>query len=153
MAQQRRMAGAKLTIPLLLLGLMLGLSACNSHSRTGVEYARTGPSDPLPAHIPPLPFDDNPDPILCGIPEPFGNAAAGLVTGALPNGEIAPIIYLYDSHLRREITGQVYPNTQVTILLSQSNPSLDFYFVETLELPNVQRGWVPAPFVQLPGSF
>lgn len=138
-------------LPVSLFFVML-LAACAS-SQGGIVYASAVPDAPLPVHIPALPFDDNPDPTLCGIPEPFGNDAPGLVTGALPDGAVQSVVYLYDSHLRREITGQVYPSTRVTILLSQSNPSLDFYFVESIDLPTIQRGWVPAPLLRLPGTF
>ncbi|RME56301.1 MAG: hypothetical protein D6790_14905 [Caldilineae bacterium] len=132
----------------LMAGTLLLAGCCAPAAST--HYTTHAPEAPIPAVVPALPFPDNPDPALCGIPEPFGDDRPGLITNQMDGKEIQPIIYLYDSHLHKEITGQVFPNTRVKVLLRQSNPALDFYFVESMDLPEVQRGWVPAPFLILP---
>jgi len=38
--------------------------------------------------------------------------------------------------------------TQVKVELHQSNPVLDFYYVEADTPAGHQKGWVPAPFLQ-----
>lgn len=108
------------------------------------------PHVPLPAAIPPLPFADNPDPSLCGIPQPDGRG--GALTGT-PAG-IAPqaVIYLYDSHLRTRIVGQLTAGTPVDVVLRQENPALNYYFVRSVGVSPMQSGWVPAPFVDIEPS-
>lgn len=103
------------------------------------------PAAPLPAVPPSLPFADNPDPLLCGIPRPDGRTAT--ITGTYAGQLVQPIVYFYDSHLRNEVIGQVYPGTQVEVKLSQANPELNYYFVRTVGVQPVQSGWVPEPFV------
>jgi hypothetical protein len=101
----------------------------------------------LPATVPALPFANNPDPTLCGIPTPDNRQ--GVVTGEYAGKLVQPIVYLYDSHLLSAITGQVYPNTTVTIQLRQANPTLNFYFVKTVGVEPAQSGWIPEPFVTI----
>lgn len=120
--------------------LALLLAACG-------QTVQAAPADPLPETIPALPFPDNPDPTLCGIPTP--DDRMGVATGDVDGQVIRPIVYLYDSHLRNAITGQIYPGTQVQIKLSQSNPELNYYFVESINVEPKQSGWVPAPFVRV----
>ena len=60
---------------------------------------------------------------------------------------VQTVVYLYDSHLRYEITGAAPTGTPVKILFYQENPQLDYYLVETIELEEKQSGWVPAPFL------
>ena len=124
------------------LAVLLLLPAACAPGRAAVT---TAPNAPLPAAIPTLPFTDNPNPTLCGIPQPvkLEGIAHGEVDGALAG----PVIYLYASHAREEITGQIFPGTRVAILLSQSNPTLDYYFVKTINVTPAQEGWIPAPFV------
>jgi hypothetical protein len=43
--------------------------------------------------------------------------------------------------------GQAAHGTQIRILLSQSNPTLDYFFVKTVNAEMPTEGWVPAPFV------
>jgi hypothetical protein len=95
----------------------------------------------------PLPFVDNPDPTLCGIPTP--DDRLGLVHGEVDGEPAGPIVNFFDSHARGKVSGQVYPGAQVQILLSQSNPTLDYYFVKTVNVEPPQEGWVPAPFVDV----
>jgi hypothetical protein len=101
--------------------------------------------------IPELPFADNPDPNLCGIPEPWTSDAPAWLSGYYQGQLIQPIVFLYDSHLRRSITGQAASGSQVTILLSQSNPSLNYYLVRTTG-DNPQEGWIPEPFLSFDQS-
>ena len=98
--------------------------------------------------VPDLPFPDNPDPDACGIPRPWGDGGQAWLTGTW-NGElIEPEVLLYDSHLRRSITGSAPHRSEVRIVLFQENPTLDYYFVEVVDDPT-QDGWVPAPFLSL----
>ena len=99
------------------------------------------PTAPIPQTPPPLPFADNPDPTLCGIPTQ--DDRRGIAHGEI-DGELAgPIIYLYESHARQRITGQIYPGAEVQILLSQSNPTLDYYFVKTVNVRAASGGLDP----------
>ncbi len=124
----------------LLVGVAFFIVGCAFNSAT-----IAAPADPLPAVPPPLPFADNPDPTLCGIPT--RDDRRGIVHGEVDGELVGPIIYLYDSHARERITGQIYPGSEVTILLRQSNPMLDYYFVKTVNVEPPQEGWIPAPFV------
>ena len=136
---------ARLLRQILLLATAIALAACT------VPPTTTAPTAPIPQEIPPLPFADNPDPALCGIPQPDGRT--GVVAGWTGGSEAATardeIIYLYDGHARQAITGQVFAGTPVNIVLRQSNPALDYYYVETRNVTPAQKGWAPAPFVQV----
>ena len=123
-----------------LVVLMLLLAACASGGAV-----TTAPDAPLPATVPPLPFTDNPDPTLCGIPQPV--KLEGIVHSEVDGVLVGPVLYLFESHARQKITGQIFPGTRVAILLSQSNPTLDYYFVKTINVTPAQEGWIPAPFV------
>lgn len=105
----------------------------------------TAPPGPLPATVPPLPFPDNSDPALCGIPEPDGRQAT--VTGTYAGEVVQSIVYLYDSHSRNQVVGQLYPGTRVKVELRQINPLLNFYFVRTIGVEPAQSGWIPAPLL------
>ena len=96
--------------------------------------------------VPQLPFPDNPDPNACGIPAPIGDFA-GWVNGVYDGHVVEPTVFLYDSHERRHITGTVPSGTQVRVQLHQTNPVLDFYYVEADTSSGHQKGWVPAPFL------
>lgn len=97
--------------------------------------------------VPQLPFSDNPDPNLCGIPIPLGHRNTAWLDGHYQGKLVEPVVYLYDSHTRNHITGQAPSGTPVQIELFQANPKLDYYFVRTLTHPR-QEGWVPAPFLR-----
>lgn len=99
------------------------------------------------ADVPDLPFPDNPDPNACGIPTPFGGGAAW-VNGVYQGQLIEPTVMLYDSHERQHVTGAVSSGTEVQVQLYQSNPVLDFYYVQAETPAGRQKGWVPAPFLQ-----
>ena len=98
--------------------------------------------------VPELPFADNPDPDACGIPRPWGDDGQAWLTGTWEGELIEPEVLLYDSHLRRSITGRAPHGSEVRIVLFQENPTLDYYFVEVVDDPT-QDGWVPAPFLSL----
>ncbi len=132
-----------------MVQFLVGLLALTACTRTAPPVT-TAPTDPLPTVVPPLPFADNPDPTLCGIPEP--DDRQGMVSGEYEGKLVQPIVYLYNSHLMNAITGQVYPGTQVKIELSQNNPTLNFYFVKTIGVEPAQSGWIPAPFLLIERS-
>lgn len=126
------------------------LTACGDGESRGADVAvATSTLGPLPAVVPPLPFADNPDPEACGIPREWGRDEPGQVTGLYAGELIQPVVYLYDSHLRREVVGQIPDGGRVEILLSQSNPVLDYYLVRSIDLGQPQEGWIPAPFLNL----
>lgn len=97
--------------------------------------------------VPPLPFDDNPDPAQCGIPVQWGQAdATAWLSGEWEGEVIQPEVLLYESHLRTSLTGGAPHGTEVQIVLFQENPVLDYYFVKVPGDPG-QEGWVPEPFL------
>jgi len=110
-------------------------------------YAVGTSSPPVPS----LPFADNPDPTQCGIPTPWGKDDPAWVTGLYQGKLVQPLVYLYDSHGRREVVGQIPHGGRVRIVLTQANPALDYYFVRSLDRQPAQEGWLPAPFVVLDG--
>lgn len=113
------------------------------------EQSHAAESSVTPAaNIPDLPFPDNPDPTLCGIPEPWGSDESAWLSGYYEGELVQPVVFLYDSHLRRNITGEAATGTEVKIILFQNNPSLNYYFVKTVG-ENPQEGWVPEPFLTL----
>lgn len=97
--------------------------------------------------VPELPFEDNPDPTLCGIPEPWGEDDPAWLSGTYEGELIQEEVLLYDSHLRRSVVGSAPTGTEIEIVLFQVNPSLNYYLVRTLGPDDVQEGWIPAPFV------
>lgn len=131
-------------ILILIVATVLALAA------PSVSAVTRAPAQPLPDSVPALPFHDNPDPLLCGIPEPDGRQA--VVTGTFEGQLVQPIVYLYDSHSRNEVVGQVFPATRVKVELRQINPELNFYFVRTIGVQPPQSGWIPAPFLDFAGG-
>ncbi len=113
----------------------------------GVASACAPSAAPTAVAVPALPFDDNPDPAQCGIPIQWGKNNQAWLNGVYEGELVQPTVFLYDSHLRKEVTGAVPSGTKVEILLYQQNPVLDFYLVKTTG-ENVQQGWVPAPFLR-----
>ena len=101
------------------------------------------------ANVPDLPFEDNPDPTLCGIPEPWGEDDPAWLSGYFEGDLIQEEVLLYDSHLRRSIVGSAPNGTEIEIILFQVNPSLNYYLVRTVGLAENVEGWLPAPFVDL----
>ena len=97
--------------------------------------------------VPALSFEDNFDPSLCGIPQQWTSDEPAYLTGVYEGELIQPTVFLYDSHLRRKVVGQAPHGTQIQILLSQSNPTLDYFFVKIRDTETPIEGWVPAPFI------
>ncbi len=101
--------------------------------------------------IPPLPFPDNPDPTLCGIPVRWGLDDPAWLSGLYEGALIQPEVLLYDSHLRRSVLASAPHGAEVRILLYQANPVLDYYLVRVVDgvLPDgaAREGWVPGPFL------
>ncbi len=94
--------------------------------------------------VPDLPFPDNPDPSLCGIPLPWNGQEQAWLTGIYDDELIQPEVLLYNSHLRLDITASAPHGTEVTVILHQANPVLDYYLVD---LPDQAPAWIPEPFL------
>ncbi|MCB9453812.1 MAG: hypothetical protein H6672_20465, partial [Anaerolineaceae bacterium] len=100
--------------------------------------------------VPPLPFADNPDPTACGAPMVWGGDGQAWLTGYYQGELVEPTVYLYDSHLRKYVTGIATTGTEVKIVLYQQNPTLNYYMVQFSNVDGSKvEGWVPAPFVSL----
>lgn len=128
----------------LLLGTVLLLLS-------GMAWAQSPETNDVAENraIPELPFEDNPDPEFCGIPQRWGSNDAAWLHGYWEGELIEPVVHMYDSHLRREITGRAPSGTQVKVILFQDNPVLNYYMVEASGPDGeIQRGWVPAPFLE-----
>ena len=95
--------------------------------------------------VPDLPFADNPDPSLCGIPTTWGLSDPAWLTGIYQAELIQPEVLLYDSHLRLEVVGSATHGADVQILLYQENPQLDYYYVKVAATG--VEGWLPEPFL------
>ena len=96
--------------------------------------------------VPPLPFDDNPDPTQCGIPVELGDDVAGWLSGMWDGELIQPEVLVYDSHLRVSVTGGAPHGAEVEVVMFQENPVLDYYFVR-IPGDSPQEGWVPSAFL------
>jgi len=154
----------------LILLALLGLAACvpitgaslaeiaNTHEPTqenGVFIAHGTPDPEYLAEIdvmrspdvPDLPFPDNPDPSLCGIPTQWGPDGTAWLKGTYQGEVIQSEVLLYDSHLRLNINAQAPHGSEVEVLFFQQNPVTDYYFVKIkgAELPN--EGWIPEHFL------
>ena len=135
---------ALITAMSLVLGLSLaGAVLADSDGATAPDGT---PVDEIA--VPALPFDDNPDPEACGIPQRWGSDDAAWLDGRWQGELIQPTVLLYDSHLRSEVTGALPTGVQVTVVLFQDNPVLNYYMVEgRADDGTTHRGWVPAPFL------
>ncbi len=145
----------------LLVGLLIGVQVLHWFSRSEPKpsedfniqlqkaFLEGKPSDLASLAIPPLPFADNPDPSLCGIPTPYGTRDNTAWLSGMYQGELVqPIVYLYRDHLREEVTAIAPHGTMVEVLLFQANPQLNYYMVRIPSAPEGQReGWVPEPFL------
>jgi hypothetical protein len=76
---------------------------------------------PLPAHVPALPFPDDPDPTQCDIPTVWGLDDPAWISGYYQGEFVQPVVYLYDSHLRTKVVGHIPHGERVRIKLSQAN--------------------------------
>jgi len=130
----------------LLAGLLAVLWAVSA-----AGLAQTEPTDATSteAHVavPELPFDDNPDPDQCGIPQPLGDEVRGTVDGRWEGETLFPDVHLYDSHLRSRVTGTIPTGTRVTVEMFQNNPVLNYWYVRWDGPGGGVQGWIPAPFL------
>lgn len=113
-------------------------------SFAGAQYAPERDAD-----VPDLPFADNPDPSLCGIPEPWNEDDLAHLNGFYEGQLVQSEVLLYDSHSRRSVEGYAPTGTPVEIVLVQVNPVLNYYLVRTVGLAQEQEGWVPGPFLEI----
>lgn len=97
--------------------------------------------------VPALPFPDNPDPSLCGIPTPWGSDNQAWLTGIYEGEMVQPEVMLYDSHLRMEIVAHATHGSEVEVILYQQNPVTDYYLVKIVGAESPNEGWVPGPFL------
>ncbi len=98
--------------------------------------------------VPELPFDDNPDPDQCGIPQPLGDGTLGNVVGVWEGELLFEEVHLYDSHLRSNVTGTVPSGSEVRLVMHQNNPVLDYWFVRWDGPDGAVEGWLPDPFLR-----
>jgi hypothetical protein len=136
----------------LILIVMLFLAACTPDD--GVEETAVPTENPIQATqraagIPPLPFGDNPDPTACGIPQQWrGTDNVAYLTGIYEDELVQDPVLLYDSHNRTKIMARAAHGTQVEVVMFQSNPVLDYYYVRIPDAPSGENlGWIPAPFL------
>ncbi|MFZ0544680.1 MAG: hypothetical protein WAM60_04550 [Candidatus Promineifilaceae bacterium] len=97
--------------------------------------------------VPQLPFPDNPDPSQCGIPTKWGGNNQAWLNGIYEGKLVQPVVLLYDSHLRFNITAEAPHGSEVEIILYQNNPVTDYYLVKIVGADTPNEGWVPAPFL------
>lgn len=149
MRLRRAARACRLSALVFVMGASLAGCAVSGDADTsaGPPQHATATLGPLPIAAPPLPFADNPDPTLCGVPRAWLDDEPAWVAGLYAGELVQPVVYLYDSHLRNEVIGQIPHGGRVEIELSQSNPELDFYRVRSLDMQPVQEGWLPAPFL------
>jgi len=67
------------------------------------------------ADVPDLPFPDNPDPTVCGIPVQWGSDTPAWLNGMYEGTMLQSEVLLYDSHQRFSLTGSAPHGTQVEI--------------------------------------
>jgi len=139
----------------LLLALALGMpllaaAGAQEGASTAVR-AQASSSDAAPEaspHVPELPFDDNPDPDQCGIPQPLGDGVTGVVDGTYEGRSWFDDVHLYDSHLRSAVTGTVPHGSVVQLVMFQNNPVLNYWLVRWEGPDGTVEGWAPDPFVR-----
>lgn len=144
-----------LTLLVLTVGLGLAAAAAPPAAPEPTLPTRATAADPGPAAqaapetsaVPDLPFDDNPDPDQCGIPQPLGDGVRGTVTGRWQGELLFADVHLYDSHLRAEVTGTVPDGSEVQVLMFQNNPVLNYGFVRWEGPDGAVEGWLPEPFL------
>ena len=137
----------------LLITVMLLLAACVPSGETAVTVQPTHlPLDPTYAaqiaalrdpNIPDLPFPDNPDPSLCGIPTQWGDDGAAWLNGIYAGELVQDPVLLYESHLRLQIQGRAAHGAPVKVILYQQNPETDYYFVKVEGWAGTQRRMGP----------
>jgi len=135
------------------LAVLLALSAAGLAQADPGDAAPTPAPSPAPSEatvaVPELPFDDNPDPDQCGIPQPLGDGVRGTVDGSWEGETLFPDVHLYDSHLRARVTGTIPTGTGVKVEMFQNNPVLNYWYVRWDGPAGTVQGWIPAPFLTL----
>ncbi|MDZ7706887.1 MAG: hypothetical protein U5J97_03130 [Trueperaceae bacterium] len=126
-----------------LLALVLALPAVGSAQADPTDATSTETR----VEVPELPFDDNPDPDQCGIPQPLGDDVRGTVDGRWEGETLFPDVHLYDSHLRSRVTGTIPTGTRVTVEMFQNNPVLNYWYVRWNGPGGTVEGWIPGPFL------
>lgn len=135
----------------LALGVLLLAAAGAQEGASTAVRAQASSSDPVTeasTDVPELPFDDNPDPDQCGIPQPLGDDVTGVVTGTYEGRLWFEDVHLYDSHLRSAVTGTVPDGTKVQLVMFQNNPVLNYWLVRWEGPDGTVEGWAPEPFVR-----
>jgi len=99
--------------------------------------------------VPELPFDDNPDPTACGMPEPWGTSNNVAYLNGIYDGEMfQEEVLLYDSHSRLEVVASAPHGTEVEILMFQNNPVMNYYMVRIPSASDgADEGWIPAALI------
>ncbi len=147
-------AGARVRRIAALMAAAVVLAFGALHARAGADAdaasALVLPGPDTPIAVPTFVFDDNPDPDQCGIPQPMGSGYTGTLHGSVDGEIVEPMVYLYDSHLRLEVRGQVRAGSEVEVVMYQLNPVLDYYYVRFgAEDGRSVEGWVPAPLLEV----
>lgn len=125
---------------------VMAATALPTHSPIDPTYAAQIAAMRDPG-IPDLPFADNPDPGLCGIPVQWGENNQAWITGIYAGELVQDPVLLYESHLRLQITGRASHGASVQVILYQQNPVIDYYFVKLVGGDEPIEGWLPAPFL------
>jgi hypothetical protein len=135
---------------LVLAVLLCAPAGAQEEASTGVgaQPASGDASTDASTVVPELPFDDNPDPDQCGIPQPLGDGVTGVVTGSYDGRLWFEDVHLYDSHLRGAVTGTVPHGTSVQLVMFQNNPVLNYWLVRWEGAGGTVEGWAPDPFVR-----
>jgi len=134
----------------ILAAAVLAIGALSMSAAADADDALVLPGPDAPIAIPTFVFEDNPDPDQCGIPQPMGSGYTGTLHGSVDGEVVEPMVYLYDSHLRAEVRGQVRAGSVVEVVMVQLNPVLDYYFVRFRAADGRSvEGWVPAPFLDV----
>lgn len=97
--------------------------------------------------VPQLPFPDNPDPSQCGIPIRWGADDKAWLSGIYDGDIVQPVVLLYDSHLRLNVSARAAHGSEVQVMLYQQNPVTDYYLVKIVGAEPPNQGWVPGPFL------
>jgi hypothetical protein len=127
---------------------LLGLLVATLLAASAAAQAPEGAEPARASAVPELPFDDNPDPDQCGIPQPLGDGVAGLVTGVWQGELLFEHVHLYDSHLRSAVTGTVPNGAEVRLVMFQDNPVLNYWLVRWDGPDGRVEGWLPDPFLR-----
>jgi hypothetical protein len=134
----------------ILAAAVLAIGALSARAAANADDPLVLPGPDAPIAIPAFVFEDNPDPDQCGIPQPMGSGYTGTLHGSVDGEVVEPMVYLYDSHLRAEVRGQVRAGSVVEVVMYQLNPVLDYYFVRfRADDGRSVEGWVPAPLLDV----